>query len=164
MTASPDRAPAFAWSAGISLCAVLATVLPGCGDGRPPRTPVSGSVRVDGRPAAGAIVMLHPVAGSVAAGAEGIRPNATCDRDGSFVVGSWELADGVPAGRWKATVQWFVSDKATAETDPETGHAEKDRLGGTYADPETTTLVVEVADAAVTLPPFDLRSDPAGAR
>jgi hypothetical protein len=147
---------------GIGL--VLVGALTGCGDGRPPRKPVSGSVRVAGKPAAGAIVVLHPVAGSVAAAAEQTRPTATCERDGSFVVGTWELADGVPVGRWKATVQWFVTEAASDETDPETAHLETDRLGGAYADPETTPLVVEVADSAVTLPPFELEAAPPGTR
>ena len=38
-----------------------------------------------------------------------------CDRDGRFVVGTRELADGVPAGRWKATVQWFTAAGADVE-------------------------------------------------
>jgi hypothetical protein len=144
--------------------AAFAATLTVCGDGSPPRAPVTGSVRVEGKPAAGAIVVLHPVAGSVAAEAEQLRPTATSERDGSFAVGTWELADGVPAGRWKATVQWFVSESAAADADPETAHLEADRLGGAYADPETTPLVVEVADAAVALPPFDLQATPTGAR
>jgi len=153
-----------AWAALFAACAVVATAASGCGDGRPPRRPVTGSVRVEGRPAAGAIVVLHPVAGTVAGEAERIRPTATCDRDGSFVLGSWELADGVPQGRWKATVQWFVSESVADDADPETAHAETDRLGGGYADPETTPLVVEVADAPVALPPFDLVPVQSGSR
>jgi hypothetical protein len=135
--------------------AVLAVI--GCGDGRLPRSPVSGSVRVDGKPAAGAVVVLHPVAGSVASGAERIRPTGTCDRDGKFVLGTWELADGVPAGRWKATVQWFAADGAAADADPETVHGEHDRLGGAYGDPEATPLMIDVAKSAIELPPFELQ-------
>lgn len=162
--ANGPRTGAIGWKSLIPAVAGLVGILSGCGDGRLPRRPVSGSVRVAGKPAAGAIVVLHPVAGSVAAEAEQIRPTATCERNGSFVVGTWELADGVPAGRWKATVQWFVADSAADETDPETTHLETDRLGGAYANPETTPLVVEVADAAVALPPFDLKAGPAKAR
>lgn len=164
MLASRDRIQRLVWSTFMTMAVPFVAVLTGCGDGRPARWPVGGSVLVDGKPAAGAIVVLHPVAGSVAAGAEQIRPTATCERDGSFVVGTWELADGVPTGRWKATVQWFVSDSASDESDPETAHLETDRLGGVYADLETTPLVVEVADAAVTLRPFDLKSAASAAR
>lgn len=134
----------------------------GCGDGRPPRRPVSGSVTVAGKPASGAIVVLHPVAGSVAPEAEKIRPTGTCDRDGRFVLGTWELADGVPAGRWKATVQWFTAANAPEGADPEAAHAETDRLGGAYGDPEATPLMVEVEESALALPPFQLQ--PATAR
>jgi len=132
-------------------------LLIGCGDGRLPRRPVSGSVTVAGKPAGGAIVVLHPVAGSVAPEAEKIRPTGTCDRDGRFLLGTWELADGVPAGRWKATVQWFTAANAPEGADPETAHAETDRLGGAYGDPEATPLVVEVAESAVAVPPFELQ-------
>jgi len=146
-------APTIALSAGVIL-------LIGCGDGRPPRRPVSGSVTVAGKPAGGAIVVLHPVAGSVAPEAEKIRPTGTCDRDGRFVLGTWELADGVPAGRWKATVQWFTAAGASDGADPETAHVETDRLGGAYGSPESTPLTVDVATSAVELPPFELTITP----
>ena len=148
-------APTIALSVGVIL-------LIGCGDGRLPRRPVSGSVTVAGKPAGGAIVVLHPVAGSVAPEAEKIRPTGTCDRDGRFVLGTWDLADGVPAGRWKATVQWFTAANAPEGADPEAAHSETDRLSGAYGDPEATPLVVEVAESAVALPPFELQ--PATAR
>lgn len=141
--------------------AVLALI--GCGDGRLPRRPVSGSVQVDGQPAAGAVVVLHPVAGSVAAEAEKLRPTGRCDSAGRFFLGTWETADGVPAGRWQATVEWHASAAAADTADPEESSAEVDRLAGHYADPQASLLAVEVADAAVLLPPFELRSpSPAG--
>jgi len=136
--------------------AVGVIALIGCGDGRPPRQPVSGIVRVDGKPANGAILVLHPVGGTTAPEVEKIRPTGTCDRDGRFVLGTWELADGVPAGRWKATVQWFTADGAPETADPEAAHVETDRLGGAYGNPESTPLTIEVAGAAVELPPFEL--------
>jgi hypothetical protein len=138
--------------------ATAVVLLIGCGDGRLPRRPVSGSVTVDGKPAGGALVVLHPVAGSVADEAAKLRPTGTCDRDGTFVLGTWELADGVPAGRWKATVQWFTAAGAAAGADPEASQAETDRLGNAYGDPEATPLSVEVADSAVQLPTFELRA------
>ena len=138
--------------------ATAVVLLIGCGDGRLPRRPVSGSVTVDGKPAGGALVVLHPVAGSVADEAAKLRPTGTCDRDGTFVLGTWELADGVPAGRWKATVQWFTAAGADAGADPEASQAETDRLGNAYGDPEATPLSIEVADSAVQLPPFELRA------
>jgi hypothetical protein len=138
--------------------ATALVMLIGCGDGRLRRSPVSGRVMVDGKPAGGAIVVLHPVAGSVGPEAEKIRPTGTCDRDGKFVLGTWELADGVPAGRWKATVQWFTAAGAADGADPETAHAETDRLGGAYGDPEATSLTVEVLGAPLELPAFELRT------
>lgn len=146
---------AVAPSVAFAACVIM---LLGCGDRRLPRRPVSGSVQVDGEPAGGAVVVLHPVVGSVRSEAEKIRPTGTCDRDGRFVLGTWELADGVPPGRWKATVQWFTAAGADAGKDPEISDTEKDRLGNLYGDPETTPLVVEVGDTAVALRPFQLRT------
>ena len=145
-------------SAPTATMATALVMLIGCGDGRLPRSPVSGRVTVDGKPAGGALGVLHPAAGSVAPEAEKIRPTGTCDRDGKFVLGTWELADGVPAGRWKATVQWFTAAGAADGADPETAPAETDRLGGAYGDPETTALTVEVLAAPLELPAFELRT------
>jgi hypothetical protein len=144
-------APTITLTAGVVL-------LLGCGDGRLPRSPVSGRVTVDGKPAAGAIVVLHPVAGGVPLEAEKIRPTGTCNRDGKFVLGTWELADGVPAGRWKATVQWFTAAGAADGADPETAHVETDRLGGAYGDPEATPLTVEVLAGPLELSAFELQA------
>jgi hypothetical protein len=136
----------------------------GCGDGRPTRWPVTGSVRINGRPAEGALVVLHPVPGTVVAEAEKVRPTGSCDRDGNFVIGTWQQADGVPAGRWKATVEWFLSADMAEEADPETARSEQDRLGGAYADPEETPLTVDVTNSAVQLPSFELRAAATAAR
>jgi len=53
-------------------------------------------------------------------------------------------------------VQWFTADGAPETADPEAAHVETDRLGGAYGNPESTPLTIEVAGAAVELPPFEL--------
>lgn len=149
-------------AASVTLLAASLIMGSGCGDGRLARTPVSGQVRVDGMPAAGAIIVLHPVAGSVPAEAETLRPTGTCDREGRFAVGTWELADGAPRGRWSVTVEWYVARAAGADADPESADSEVDRLGGRYADPADTPLSIEVGGSALQLPPFDLQAPAAG--
>lgn len=132
----------------------------GCGDGRVATAPVSGQVLVDGQPAGGAVIVLHPAddASSVATGAERLRPMGRSDEAGNFVIGTWESSDGAPAGRWKATVEWYVAENAEPNADPESAEAEVDRLGGVYANPATSPLVVEVSSGGAVIPPFDLKS------
>lgn len=152
--ASPCRVPA----ALATIAAILVSA--GCGDGRVATAPVSGQVLVDGQPVAGAVVVLHPAedASGLAAGAEKLRPMGHTDEDGSFALGTWKSSDGAPAGRWRATVEWYAANNATESTDPESAEAEVDRLGGAYADPATSPLVVEVSSSGTTLAPFDLKS------
>lgn len=132
----------------------------GCGDGRVATAPVSGQVLVDGRPAGGAVIVLHPAdaASSVATGAERLRPMGRSDEAGNFVIGTRESSDGAPAGRWKATVEWYVAENAEPNADPESAEAEVDRLGGVYANPASSPLVVEVSSGGAVIPPFDLKS------
>ncbi len=131
----------------------------GCGDGRVATAPVSGRVLVDGEPAAGAVVVLHPAdLASLAAGAEKLRPMGRTDEAGDFTLGTWESSDGAPAGRWKATVEWYLAEGASANADPESADAGVDRLGGVYANPDTTPLTVEIPSRGTTLPPFELSS------
>jgi hypothetical protein len=137
------------------LAAVLAT---GCGDGRVPTAPVSGSILVDGKPAVGAVIVLHPADDTVAAGGEKLRPMGHAAADGSFVLGTWESSDGAPAGRWKATVEWYAAENAPANADPESTDSAVDRLGGAYADSATTPLSVEVPSGGTQLAPFELKA------
>jgi hypothetical protein len=137
---------------------VLITVAVGCGDGRVATAPLSGRVMVDGKPAAGAVVVFHPDLGTVAAGAEKLRPMGRTDDAGDFVVGTWESSDGAPAGTWKATIEWYLAEGAAADADPESSETEVDRLGGAYADPDTSPLRVEIPPGGAALPPFELQS------
>ena len=85
-----------------SLNALLLTVglLSGCGDGRPSLVPVSGKVTLNGAPVDGALVGFEPD------GIDGYsRPSiATTDSSGNFVVGTYDKADGMPAGKYKVSV------------------------------------------------------------
>lgn len=151
------------WMPSISLpvlllAAFIMTATSGCGDGRVLTAPVSGRVLVDGKPAAGAVVVLHPAEGTLAAGAEKLRPMGRSDDTGEFALGTWESSDGAPAGTWKATVEWYAAEGATANADPESSDAQVDRLGGAYADPDTSPLSLNIPAGGVALPPFELQS------
>ena len=83
-------------SAGACAVAVLAVVLSSCGDGRVKVYPVQGKV-VDekGKPAAGAMVMFHPVnppGGNVEAVV------GTADTEGVYRLTTYTAGDGAPTG------------------------------------------------------------------
>lgn len=87
---------------GFRLVALSLTIglLSGCGDGRPSLVPVSGKVTINGAPVEGALIGFEPD------GIDGYsRPSAaTTDSSGNFVVGTYDKADGMPAGKYKVTV------------------------------------------------------------
>ena len=64
--------------------------------------PVKGRVVLEGQPLPNASVVLHHVGKSKLP--LGLQPHATASEDGSFVVGTFESADGAPEGEFVATV------------------------------------------------------------
>ena len=107
-----------------------------------PVFPVRGQVFVNGRPAAGAVVVFHPE--HEPADPKGPRPRASVRADGSFVLGTHAAADGAPAGNYVVTVAWRP------------GGVGDDRLGGVYADPAQPRLTTVVLKGSNELPPFRL--------
>src|SRR5690606_19402348 len=78
----------------------------GCGppaEVRPVLIPVQGSLLVNGKPAAGAMVVFHP-AGGASIDERGSRPKATVLPDGSFEVTTYQAGDGAPAGDYDVAV------------------------------------------------------------
>ena len=67
-----------------------------------PLYPVHGRVLLDGKPMAGAMIILHP-AGDV--GLNGLRPRALADADGWFKIYTYSIGDGAPAGQYAVTIQ-----------------------------------------------------------
>jgi hypothetical protein len=67
-----------------------------------PLYPVHGRVLLDGKPMAGAMVILHP-AGDV--GLDGLKPRALADAEGWFKIYTYVIGDGAPAGNYAVTIQ-----------------------------------------------------------
>src|SRR5688500_17124213 len=90
------------------LCAVLLAALSllGCADKYEfePVFPVSGSLLVGGKPAAGAMVTFHPALESDNPRAR--RSIATVAADGAFAMTTYYPADGVPPGDYVVTLNW----------------------------------------------------------
>jgi hypothetical protein len=134
----------------------------GCGGGeearRLPVHPASGKVSVDGRPAGGVLVLLHPAAGSPAA-KEGVMPSATTEEDGTFQLSSYEQDDGAPAGGYSATIQWYQPDvKSKRGKRPmPVGFAPKsDRFQGRYNDPRKSPWQVTIIEGDNVLKPIEV--------
>jgi hypothetical protein len=79
------------------LCLILFTcVIPGCGDGRPQRVPVSGQVRIDGQPLKSGGIRFFPDDGRPSTG--------TIGPDGRFSLSTFEAHDGCTLGNHRVAV------------------------------------------------------------
>jgi hypothetical protein len=144
-------------------CAVvvggLSVMALGCGD-HLATVPVTGSVRVDGKPVAGVQVVLHPVDADDERLTK-LRPTGRTAADGTFVIGTYEMSDGAPVAEYRITAEWFSGgpETTTSETaDPEANSAatQTDRLGGRFANPETSAFKASVGRPSSEIPALDL--------
>lgn len=122
--------------------------LGGCGDAeqRPEVNPVSGQVLVNGRPAAGALVSFHPAGENF--DRRGSRPWAKVREDGRFDVSTYGQNDGAPAGEYAVSIVWLENPDAVVPG--------ADQLAGRFADPETSTFRVTIAQGPNELKPFEM--------
>jgi hypothetical protein len=129
--------------------APVLTLAAGCGGGetRVERFPASGMVRVDGKPAGGVQVMLHPADGI--GDLDALKPTATSDAEGAFQVGTYGKGDGAPAGRYKVTL-YLPASPPTGSNSPD------DLLGGRYLDPATSPLEATIGAEQNRLGPFEV--------
>ncbi|SRR5579871_995609 len=127
---------------------LLALFAAGCGERTQPLFPVRGQVLdAEGKPAAGAKVIFHPV-GDAAAG--GARPVGVADDSGTFTLTTFKAGDGAPPGNYAVTVEWRAAPNSPFS------RASADRLQGRFANAATSTLKVTVAPQQNTLEPFHL--------
>lgn len=118
----------------------------GCGENWQAEThPAGGQLRVNGEPAAGAVVELHSK--SEAVDVRNSRPWAIVQADGSYTLSTYESGDGAPIGQYVVVVRWppDVSQPSLA-----------DRLGGAYARPEKSLWTVTVGEGENELPPIEI--------
>jgi hypothetical protein len=111
---------------------------------------VSGQVLVNGAPAADAKITLHH---SEDWGERTIVPQAWTDDDGRFVLSTYGIDDGAPAGNYRVTVEW-PAYRTIKDMGP-------DRLEGKYANRKSSPVSVDIQAGKNELPPFLLKADPA---
>jgi hypothetical protein len=121
----------------------LALLAASCGGGGPTLHPVSGKVFFNGRPAEGAIVVLHP------ADPNGPKPSATAGADGSFTLSTHPHGEGAPAGDYAVVVTWFPPDAREVDNP-------RNKLPARYADPAQSGLKATVQAGPTELQPFQL--------
>ncbi len=103
----------------------------GCGDGRPPRMPVSGTVSYQGKLLEGARITFFP---------QGARPaTGKTDAEGRFELTTFGLNDGAVEGNYRVTV---AKTKLTNPADPYS--ASVHLLPEQYATATSSPLAVEV--------------------
>ena len=135
----------------IAVLAALVTM--GChkqpAENRVPVVPVAGAVVFDGQPTPGALIVFHPVQG-----AQSQTPPArgTVRNDGTFELTTYEANDGAQPGEYKVTVEWhqLIDDNGDARLGPNV-------LPIRYSRPQTTDLVVHVAEGPNRLPPLQVQ-------
>jgi hypothetical protein len=113
--------------------------------GRPPVYPVRGQVFYSGQPAAGALVILHPLE----KGKSAPKPHGRVGADGSFTLNTYNTNDGAPPGRYAVTVHWRWQND---DDDEEEGN----RLPARLASPATSGLQTEIHPGENQLPAFHL--------
>lgn len=135
---------------------LLALAAAGCGKAKPATAPVTGRVLLDGKPVAGAAVMLEPVGG-------GVPARGSTGGDGSFTLSTFGRDDGALVGRHRVSVSKFVVEGVAAnelglEAAPApAGLQPKAALPARYADAKTSGLEATV-EAGGTKVEFALES------
>lgn len=127
----------------------------GCGGGRPKLIQATGTVKLDGKPLAGAIVSFQPVAAE--AGGFQRPSSAVTDSEGKFTPGTFGEKDGLPAGKYRVAVQKrepLGTGGAQSSAPDKYQWITPRRL----ADPNTSGLEVEVTSSGLEPAVFDLES------
>lgn len=142
MLRSPNRIFLFATACFASATLLLCFVV-GCGAGDT-SCPVTGTVKVNGKPAGGVYIVLHPIA-ATADQPQGGSAGRSSD-DGSFSL-------RVPApGEYAVTAFW-----PTIVVEPEETIEGPDQFQGKHRDPANPISKVAIQDGDNVLPPIELR-------
>jgi hypothetical protein len=117
--------------------AVLAMIC-GCSSDRIPTFPVRGRVTFpDGAEVRTGVIELRSLE-------HGFNARSEIDRNGNFVLGTYENGDGAVAGQHQAIVMQFLA----TDSGPEMKHDHGDPVDQAYSDYATSPLRFEITDGA----------------
>jgi hypothetical protein len=131
------------WAIPAGLCAALSSC---ARSNHPPVYLVRGQVFFRGKPATGALVLLHPVN---AADSQAAHPHGQVDQDGVFVLSTYGAKDGAAAGDYVVTIDW-------RRLLPGRGGQGPSVLPPKYGNPKQSPLRATVQAESNNLPPFQL--------
>lgn len=110
-----------------------------------PTHPLTGILKIAGAVPVGASIVLHPQGNAIPG--DGV-PMATVRDDGTFTFSTFASDDGVPAGDYVATVQWF---RVNAD-----GSVGGNAVPARFASPATSPWRITVAEGGDTLDPYQI--------
>ena len=123
----------------------------GCGKSGPgvQLFPVEGKLLLRGKPLANALVVLHPKTPFE----KPVPPSrAQPDGEGKFVLSTFATQDGAPAGEFAMTVQAYKLEKVGEGFVPG-----PNILSPKLSTPESTDILIKIAEGPNTLDPIELR-------
>lgn len=136
----------------------------GCSDSGPKLYPATGSVKVDGSPAKGVILVFYPTDTN-----NKFRPSSVTDDQGQFQLMTIKPNDGAPVGSYQIAASWpadpdevkpAAGKKAPAapgiSSDEDKGDS-FDRLGVNYFNHQTSNLKCEIKAEKNQIPEFNLK-------
>jgi hypothetical protein len=138
----------------------LVLVFAGCGEGRdpnlPPLVPVTGTVKLDGKPVSGAFVTFIPTQGTIGTGSTGIT-----DAEGKYELATMHDGTGAPVGSYQVVISKLVrldgTDFPAGEEFDAMGTPHKNLFPPQYSDQSQTTLKANVPEGGKAID-IDLKS------
>jgi hypothetical protein len=145
----------------LAVAVLTLTTTAGCRRGvtRLPVTPVAGKVLFQGKPVAGARVLLIPLN----RGDQDVAlPRGTTGSDGMFKLTTYAPEDGAPAGEYTVSLTWKGPQQGAADTKgdgdrPLVGGVQLDYFKNRYKDPKTSGLRLKIEPGAAELSPINLK-------
>lgn len=123
----------------------------GCSKSGPVCYPVQGTVLLDCKPLAEAMIVLHPV-GREMEGKQ--KPLGYSDQSGHFELTTWQSGDGAPPGVYSITVELRALRRVGEEMIRDGRNLIPDR----YAKPQASQFRCEITEGTNELPPLSLSS------
>ena len=126
------------------LALLMGLQLLGCGSSGPKQYPVTGTVTVNGKPAA--LVRVQFLHADQSLPGNQKMPVGITDESGAFHLSTTGDKDGAVEGEYTVVFEWLSANDLGAF----------DKLGGKFADSKITKFKAKVDPKATTLPPFEI--------